>query len=102
MPHGGTLGIRLAEAEEQAVVQISDTGTGIKPEHLSHIFDPFFTTKGIGKGTGLGLSISYAIVKEHEGQIEVASEVGRGSTFTITLPRGTPAALKKTPLPSRT
>ncbi len=88
MPLGGTLTIQLAQAEGQAVVRISDTGTGIKPEHLTHIFDPFFTTKGVGKGTGLGLSISYAIVKEHEGHIQVTSEVGKGSTFTISLPMG--------------
>jgi len=88
MPLGGELGIRLGLENGAAVVRISDTGTGIKPEHLSRIFDPFFTTKGVGKGTGLGLSISYAIIKEHEGRIEVQSEVGRGSTFTITLPVG--------------
>lgn len=88
MPQGGTLGIRLAREDGSAVVRISDTGTGIRPELLSRIFDPFFTTKGVGKGTGLGLSISYAIVKEHDGRIEVQSEVGRGSTFTITLPVG--------------
>jgi len=68
------------------VIQITDTGTGIEPQHLLHIFDPFFTTKGIGKGTGLGLSISYAIIKEHEGHISVKSEVGKGTCFTITIP----------------
>ncbi|HSA97388.1 MAG TPA: ATP-binding protein [Acidobacteriota bacterium] len=88
MPAGGTLGIRLGREDGAAVVRISDTGTGIKPEHLSRIFDPFFTTKGVGKGTGLGLSISYAIIKEHDGRIDVRSEVGRGTTFTITLPIG--------------
>jgi len=104
MPGGGTLGIRLAAADGHAVVRISDSGTGIRPEHLSRIFDPFFTTKGVGKGTGLGLSISYAIVKEHDGHIEVRSEVGRGSTFTITLPLrregargGPPPAPRKSP-----
>jgi PAS domain S-box-containing protein len=102
MPQGGTLGIRLTEDGGQAVVRISDTGMGIKAEHLSHIFDPFFTTKGIGKGTGLGLSISYAIVKEHEGHIAVASEIGKGSTFTITLPTGADARQKQKPLPFRT
>ena len=86
MPGGGDLRIRLSLEDGAAVVRISDTGTGIKPEHRSRIFDPFFTTKGVGKGTGLGLSISYAIVKEHDGRIDVQSEVGRGSTFTITLP----------------
>jgi PAS domain S-box-containing protein len=102
MPQGGTLGIRLTGAGDQAVVRISDTGTGIKPEHLAHIFDPFFTTKGIGKGTGLGLSISYAIVKEHEGHIEVESEVGKGSVFIITLPAGANARQKQETLPFRT
>ena len=88
MPQGGALGIRLDQEDGSAVVRIADTGTGIRPELLSRIFDPFFTTKGVGKGTGLGLSISYAIIKEHDGRIEVQSEVGRGSTFTITLPIG--------------
>jgi signal transduction histidine kinase len=88
MPGGGTLKIRLDQEDGAAVVRISDSGTGIRPEHLSRIFDPFFTTKGVGKGTGLGLSISYAIIKEHDGRIEVRSEAGQGSTFTITLPIG--------------
>jgi PAS domain S-box-containing protein len=86
MPGGGTLRIGLAEADGQAVVRISDSGTGIQPQHLPHIFDPFFTTKGVGKGTGLGLSISYAIINEHEGRISVASEVGAGTTFAISIP----------------
>lgn len=86
MPKGGMLKIELFEKEKKAVVKISDTGTGIKPEHLPHIFDPFFTTKGLGKGTGLGLSISYAIIKEHEGDILVESEVGKGTCFTIVFP----------------
>ena len=94
MPGGGELGIRLEARDGAAVVRISDTGTGIRPEHLSRIFDPFFTTKGVGKGTGLGLSISYAIVKEHDGRIEVASEPGRGSAFTIILPAGRDAPRK--------
>jgi signal transduction histidine kinase len=88
MPGGGELRIRLSVEDGAVAVRISDTGTGIKPEHRSRIFDPFFTTKGVGKGTGLGLSIGYAIVKEHDGRIDVQSEVGRGSTFTITLPIG--------------
>lgn len=90
MPQGGTLRIRLSEDDGMARVRIADTGTGIRPEQLPHIFDPFFTTKGVGKGTGLGLSISYAIVKDHEGHIQVASEVGKGSAFTISLPMGEP------------
>jgi signal transduction histidine kinase len=87
MPNGGTLRISLSENSNQAVIKIEDTGTGIKDQHLPHIFDPFFTTKGLGKGTGLGLSISYAIIKEHEGQITVESEWGKGSIFTIYIPK---------------
>lgn len=86
MPDGGKLSIDLSEEDKEAMVRIADTGTGIKKQHLPHIFDPFFTTKGIGKGTGLGLSISYAIIKEHEGHIDVESEIGKGSCFTIAIP----------------
>ncbi len=86
MPDGGELKIELDQMDNQAVVKIEDTGTGIKKQDLPHIFDPFFTTKGIGKGTGLGLSIGYAIVKEHEGHITVESESGKGSLFSILIP----------------
>jgi two-component system NtrC family sensor kinase len=86
MPGGGTLGIELTQEDRNVVIGITDTGTGIKPQHLPHIFDPFFTTKGIGKGTGLGLSISYAIIKEHEGHIAVTSDEGRGTRFSISVP----------------
>ncbi|TRZ90213.1 hypothetical protein D4R89_04760, partial [bacterium] len=86
MPQGGKLRIELFQTGQEAAVRITDTGAGIKAEHLAHIFDPFFTTKGIGKGTGLGLSISYAIIKEHEGRIQVESEPGKGSSFTIVIP----------------
>jgi signal transduction histidine kinase len=67
-------------------VEIADNGNGIAQEHLSRIFEPFFTTKPVGKGTGLGLSISYDIVKMHGGDISVASEVGRGTTFRVRIP----------------
>ncbi len=63
-----------------------DTGSGIAPEHMSKIFDPFFTTKGETKGTGLGLAVSYGIIKKHGGDIEVASVVGQGTTFTVKVP----------------
>ena len=65
---------------------ISDNGSGIAQENLEQIFDPFFTTKEAGKGTGLGLSIVYAIVKKHNGYIEVASKIGEGTTFSVYLP----------------
>jgi two-component system NtrC family sensor kinase len=67
-------------------VSIADTGHGIKDEDKQRIFEPFFSTKEVGKGTGLGLSISYSIVQKHQGTIEVQSEVGKGSTFTVKLP----------------
>jgi two-component system NtrC family sensor kinase len=67
-------------------IEISDTGPGIPKHMLDKIFDPFFTTKEVGKGTGLGLSISYSIVEKLGGKIIVASEEGKGATFTIYLP----------------
>ena len=67
-------------------VRIADSGSGILPENLGKIFDPFFSTKPVGKGTGLGLSVSYDIIKQHQGDIEVQSEVGHGTTFIISLP----------------
>ena len=68
-------------------ISIADNGSGIAAEDLEHIFEPFFTTKGVGEGTGLGLSISHGIIQEHQGWITVDSEQGRGSTFSIYLPR---------------
>jgi two-component system NtrC family sensor kinase len=67
-------------------IRVSDTGCGIPPENLSKIFDPFFTTKEVGKGTGLGLNVAYNIVEKHKGTINVESEVGKGTTFTIRIP----------------
>ena len=88
MPEGGKLLIRgrISGDREWVSVDVSDTGTGIDPEDIHHIFDPFFTTKEVGKGTGLGLSVSYNLIRKHGGSIEVASEPGRGSTFTVKLP----------------
>ena len=67
-------------------IEISDNGPGIPKDVLQKIFDPFFTTKEVGKGTGLGLSISYSIIEKLGGRIMVASEEGKGTTFTIYLP----------------
>ncbi len=67
-------------------IAVTDTGSGIKPEHLDRLFDPFFTTKEVGQGTGLGLAVSLGIVQRHGGTIRVRSEVGRGSSFYIWLP----------------
>ncbi len=68
------------------LLAISDNGSGMEDEVLSHIFEPFFTTKPVGQGTGLGLATVYGIVKQHEGSVKVRSRVGTGSTFTILLP----------------
>ncbi len=76
-PEGDDGGIRI---------EVADTGCGIEPSVRDHIFEPFFTTKAIGEGTGLGLSISYGIIQEHDGSIEVQSQVGEGSCFIIRLP----------------
>ncbi|NVM79237.1 PAS domain S-box-containing protein [Duganella sp. SG902] len=73
-------------------VEIGDNGVGIAPENLNRIFEPFFTTKPVGSGTGLGLSLSYGIVNRHGGRIEVASELGQGTRFTVHLPVKPPGA----------
>jgi CheY-like chemotaxis protein len=78
--------IRVFREGERAVVEVSDTGCGISPEHLGRIFDPFFTTKPVGSGTGLGLSICHSIVTELSGSIDVRSTPGQGTTFTVGLP----------------
>ncbi|OLP53910.1 hybrid sensor histidine kinase/response regulator [Rhizobium rhizosphaerae] len=102
MPDGGTLTLRTRNfpasevaalnrrelpAEDYVLVEAEDEGTGIPPEILDKIFEPFFTTKEVGKGTGLGLSMVYGIVKQSGGFIYADSEVGRGTTFRILLPR---------------
>lgn len=81
--------IRIASKADDEFVyfEIADNGTGMKPETLQKIFEPFYTTKDVGKGTGLGLSISYNIVRSHSGDIHVTSELGKGSTFTIKIPK---------------
>jgi signal transduction histidine kinase/CheY-like chemotaxis protein len=86
MPHGGTLRITTRTVGSELQVIFADTGTGIPAENIPNVFDPFFTTKEVGEGTGLGLSVSYGIVKAHGGDIEVESQVGKGTTFIIKLP----------------
>ncbi|MDY6962670.1 MAG: ATP-binding protein, partial [Pseudomonadota bacterium] len=107
MPQGGTLVIKTRNvdagdtanfpqadlpAEDFVMVEVSDSGTGIPPEIMDKIFEPFFTTKEVGKGTGLGLSMVYGIVKQSGGHIYPESEVGRGTTFRLFLPRHIPEA----------
>ncbi|XXJ18722.1 sensor histidine kinase [Desulfovibrio caledoniensis] len=87
-PGGGDLDIITRQEGDTVVAQVSDTGSGIPEANLSRIFDPFFTTKPVGKGTGLGLSIIYGIINKLGGTISVDSAVGRGTTFTISLPAG--------------
>lgn len=103
MPQRGELTIEsgMADDNNSVWVSISDTGCGIPEENLSKLFTPFFTTKPVGKGTGLGLAIAYGILKMHRGSLEVQSEVGKGSTFTITLPINGHRALKRDKTPSR-
>jgi Na+/proline symporter/signal transduction histidine kinase/CheY-like chemotaxis protein len=101
MPHGGILKIKTARAELgmkflstheyikpgiYALISVSDTGTGMDEKTKQRIFEPFFTTKEVGKGTGLGLSMVYGIIKQHNGEISVNSELGKGTTFNIYLP----------------
>lgn len=101
MPKGGQLSIKITVANlntsqrsfdseprigDFVCLNVTDTGFGINPEHLRHIFEPFFTTKEVGKGTGLGLATVYGIINQHQGWLEVESEVGKGSTFRVFLP----------------
>jgi PAS domain S-box-containing protein len=101
MPGGGSLNIgtvpvmvsrayveRNPEAREGTFIclSVSDNGTGIEPDKLNKLFEPFFTTKEVGKGTGLGLATVYGIVKQHQGWVEVESELGKGSVFKVYLP----------------
>ena len=102
MPKGGRLLIETGNAEldadyavanpdvlpgEYAMLAVSDTGSGIPPELLKKVFEPFFTTKGVGKGTGLGLSMVYGFIKQSNGHIKIYSEVGKGTTIRMYLPR---------------
>ena len=86
MQHNGVLTIGVRRVNDAAVVSVGDTGCGIPEEIRGRIFDPFFTTRAIGEGSGLGLDIARKIVEAHEGRIEVDTEVGAGTTFSVFLP----------------
>jgi PAS domain S-box-containing protein len=90
IPERGEIRIRTYAEPPWAVIEIHDTGVGIKPEDIPKVFDPFFTTKEVGKGTGLGLAISYSIINKHHGVLEVDSVPGKGSTFRVKLPLPAP------------
>ena len=93
MPSGGWLTLETrADEGDTVVLEVRDTGVGIKREDIKRIYDPFFTTKGIGRGTGLGLSVSYGIVQEHGGAIFVDSTPGLGTRFQVALPAHTVGA----------
>ena len=82
----GKITIKTFLENEKIIIEFSDTGKGISPENISRIFDSGFTTKGSGEGTGLGLSIVKKIIDEHDGTIEVDSEVQKGTTFRLRIP----------------
>jgi two-component system, NtrC family, sensor kinase len=87
MVGGGRITLETnADDQDQVWIRVVDTGEGIPAENLNKIFDPFFTTKGVGNGTGLGLAVSYGIVQEHAGTIDVESEPGNGTSFTLSFP----------------
>lgn len=86
-PHGqGLLRIETGRIDGEVFIRVTDNGEGIPPDALPRIFDPFFTTKPEGKGVGLGLAVTYGIIQAHQGDIEVSSQPGKGTTFTINLP----------------
>jgi two-component system NtrC family sensor kinase len=82
----GNIWIRTRVVRDSVEVQIEDSGAGMSSETVSQIFDPFFTTKKVGEGTGLGLSIAYGLIQKHNGKIDVKSQLGKGTVFTVVIP----------------
>src|SRR5204862_5926709 len=95
--HAATLVNPEARTGEFICLSVADTGCGMDPITLNRIFEPFFTTKEVGKGTGLGLATVYGIVKQHEGWVEVASEPGKGTNFSVFFPASTAPVSAKAP-----
>ena len=102
MPQGGTLAIETGLDDAHVRLAVSDTGVGIAPEELEHIFEPFYTTKEIGLGTGLGLATVHGIVTQSGGRVEVSSDPGLGSTFTVFLPAAAVELAEEIPEPAAT
>ncbi len=82
----GSVKIQVKTQGNNVIIKFTDSGEGIKQEDLNRVFEPFYTTKPVGEGTGMGMSITYRVVKNHNGDIKVSSEQGKGTTFTLTLP----------------
>ncbi|ODS59058.1 MAG: hypothetical protein ABS36_02595 [Acidobacteria bacterium SCN 69-37] len=102
MPRGGWLSVTTAVSDNQALVEVADTGIGIPTENLARIYDPFFTTKVEGRGTGLGLSVTYGIVQEHGGTLTCESDSQQGTRFRLVLPLAEPAEVHEHDVPSAT
>lgn len=93
-----TVTVRTARRDGSVIIEVTDNGGGIRPEHMKRLFEPFFTTKEVGRGTGLGLSISYRLIDQQDGQLWARSELGAGATFTIRLrDRSTHSQIRETP-----
>jgi signal transduction histidine kinase len=86
----GRIEVRTRQEGQEAILEVEDNGPGMSEETRRNIFQPFFTTKAAGKGTGLGLAVSHGIVKSHRGQIEVQTQLGKGTCFSVRLPLGAP------------
>ena len=85
MPDGGSITLHVQDEADRGTIEIADTGCGLTPEERDRIFTPYYTTKG--HGTGLGLAVAQSVISDHNGSISVQSEPGRGTTFTIHLPK---------------
>ncbi len=83
---GACIEIEGCLRDEQAILKVQDNGAGIPSDIIDKILDPFFTTKEVGRGMGLGLSICHGIIQAHDGRLDIQSEMGRGTTVTVTLP----------------
>ncbi|MBI3577887.1 MAG: HAMP domain-containing histidine kinase [Ignavibacteriales bacterium] len=100
MPGGGSLTVRVIADEETISMTINDTGAGIPKNDIPHVFEPFFTTKENGQGVGLGLSVVYGIVERHGGKIAVDSNLGKGTSFTLTFPQSSQSTERKLAVPT--